>query len=129
MPIKDLENIKILVIDDDLDVGHYISDILAQEKIQSKVLTDSKTALEVIQSYKPSIVISDIKMPNLSGTEIAEKIRKNFPQIKIVLMSGHYAELFDDLVTKRSLADHVIYKPFLPSDIISTVQLFAESAA
>lgn len=52
---------------------------------------DGKEGLEFFKKYKPSIVITDIKMPNMTGIELARNIKKIAPQTKIILMSA-----FDD---------------------------------
>ena len=52
---------------------------------------DGKEGLEAFKLYKPSIVITDIKMPHMNGIELAKNIRKIAPQTKIIIMSA-----FDD---------------------------------
>ncbi|MEJ2628465.1 MAG: response regulator [bacterium] len=78
---------------------------------------NGKEALETWEEFRPDLVITDIRMPNMSGFELANKLRKKDPNQKIILMTG-YANEAEVLAQQE---DHGF--PFFtkPADLETTV--------
>ena len=51
--------------------------------------TDGEMALPLIQTIKPDVLITDIKMPFMDGLQLCKIIRERMPWIKIIILSGH----------------------------------------
>ena len=64
---------------------------------------DGQTALEEIESLKPDMVILDISMPSMTGVEITRRLRRYYPEIKIIILSRH-----DNLEYVEQLLKHGI---------------------
>ena len=81
---------KILLVDDESDITFIIKKYLETQKFTVDSFTDSVKALEHYrQNLKEySLVISDIRMPGMSGTVLAEEIKKIAPDVKVILMSA-----------------------------------------
>lgn len=87
-----MDKIKVLVVDDHPMVLEGMRAMLAQ--ISFAQLTglasnamDAMDAMEKLKQDIPHIVLTDINMPEISGIELTEKIRKEFPEVKVVAMS------------------------------------------
>lgn len=87
--MKDEDKIKVLVVDDHPMVLEGMRSMLAQISFANLigVASNAWEAIEKIKEQLPDIVLTDINMPDVSGIELAEKIRKEFPSVKIVAMS------------------------------------------
>lgn len=87
--MKDEDKIKVLVVDDHPMVLEGMRSMLAQISFAHLigVASNAWEAIEKIKEQLPDIVLTDINMPDVSGIELAEKIRKEFPSVKIVAMS------------------------------------------
>ena len=84
-----MDKIKILVVDDHPMVLEGMRSMLTQINFVeiSGTAGNAYEAIELIKTAPPNIVITDINMPEVSGIELALKIRKEFPQVKIIAMS------------------------------------------
>jgi len=85
------ENYKMILVDDEDDVrGRIISKI----KSESGFTVVGKAgngfdALELIEKYKPHVVLTDIKMPFIDGIQLARIIRRDYPTTKVAFISGY----------------------------------------
>jgi CheY-like chemotaxis protein len=79
----------ILVVDDDQQLREIITEVLNDEGYTVYEAFDGLRALEHLEIMAPDLVLSDIRMPRLSGLELAERIQKRRHPIPIVLMSAN----------------------------------------
>jgi len=80
---------KILVIDDERSIRNTLKEILEYEKYEVKLAEDGATGLEMIEQDKFDAILCDIKMPKIDGLEVLENINIKFPDIPVVMISGH----------------------------------------
>ena len=117
----------ILIIDDDGDFRNSLKYIF--EYLNYKVYA-ACNGEEGIQSYRritTDIVLTDIYMPEKDGLETILAIKKEFPEAKIIAMSGFYNDNVDFFQVARYLgAIDCIRKPFDPDDIIRVADLTLE---
>lgn len=81
----------IIVVDDEPKIRHGISKILSknQEYKVCGVFEDAKSALDYLELECADVIITDIRMPDISGLELIQKIRKNNSDIEIIILSGY----------------------------------------
>ncbi|MDR2962378.1 MAG: sigma-54 dependent transcriptional regulator [Bacteroidales bacterium] len=80
----------LLIVDDERAIRNTLKDILEVENYSVDTAEDGKQALEKIQNGKYDLVFSDIKMPNMDGTELLEAIvRERGNTLPVILISGH----------------------------------------
>lgn len=80
---------KILVIDDERSIRNTLKDILEFEKYTVSVAEDGMKALEMVKQEKFDLIFCDIKMPQIDGIEVLENLRESFPDVPVVMISGH----------------------------------------
>lgn len=86
--------IRVVLTDDHVFVRDGIKSLLENEaniKVVGEA-TDGLEALKVIEELKPDLLILDIRMPNLTGIEVVEKLRAQGNQVKIIMLSMHESE-------------------------------------
>jgi CheY-like chemotaxis protein len=83
----------ILIVDDVEPILFVFERYLRKEGYETLTATDGDEGLQKWESTKPDLVISDIRMPNMSGFDLADAIRKKNPKQKIILMSGFTDDL------------------------------------
>ncbi len=80
---------KILIIDDEKAIRRSIREILEFEKHQIEEAEDGQTGLNLALKNNYDVILSDIKMPKLDGTELLAKLVENQTASAIIMMSGH----------------------------------------
>lgn len=82
-------NEKILVIDDDESIRQSLSNFLRRSGFNVLLADNGKTGLEILNKHSPDLIISDIKMPELSGIDVLRKSKEIDPFIKVILITAH----------------------------------------
>lgn len=80
---------KILVIDDERSIRNSMKDILTFEKHEVLVAENGMEGLIAVKTGKPDLVFCDIKMPNMEGIEVLERIKEFSRDTPVVMISGH----------------------------------------
>ena len=80
---------KILVIDDERSIRNTLSDILSLEGHKVDVAEDGEQGFKKASESKFDAVFCDIKMPKMDGLEVLAKLHDSFPELPIVMISGH----------------------------------------
>jgi len=114
------DKIRILCVDD--EIFYLKSCERALRKISNAVTLTAgnpSEALSMIPEYRPQIVISDFQMPEMNGYDFLEKLRKEYPHIKNILMSGN-ALLIQKPISE--VADVLLEKPFENDDLVCVVE-------
>ncbi len=86
------ERVTILVVDDEPPIRVLISNILTLSGYHVRIFADGFSALSAIREEVPDILLSDLDMPGMSGFELLSIVRRRFPAIKAIAMSGRYPE-------------------------------------
>ncbi|MFW5819721.1 MAG: sigma-54-dependent transcriptional regulator [Bacteroidota bacterium] len=80
---------KILVIDDEKNIRNTLQEILEYEKFEVDLAASGPEGLERFQENKYDIVLCDIKMPEMDGIEVLEKIQSAGSDVQVIMISGH----------------------------------------
>lgn len=80
---------RILIIDDERSIRNSLRDILEYEKYKVDDAENGKQGLELFSHNVYDIVFSDIKMPQMDGIEVLQKIQELKPEVPVVMISGH----------------------------------------
>jgi CheY-like chemotaxis protein len=109
---------KVLVVDDDADVADIIGIMLTQ--LGCEVATDgaASAALKRLASgYIPDLIISDVRMPEKNGFELACDVALHYPAVPMILMTGYYNEM-----ESRPLRWRLLHKPIAKKDLAAVVR-------
>ena len=100
---------KILVVEDQGEMGLVLDMILNERKFQVDYVNNLLSAEEYLQKQEPSVIILDNKLPDGFGVDFISYIKKKYPFIKIIMISG-FASVRD--VALENGADMFFEKPF-----------------
>lgn len=110
---------KILLVEDDAGIILPLSLYIEKENHELLTCSDGADAVENFKNFKPELVILDINLPNKSGIDICEEIRKTH-QTPIIVLSARDSE--DDKITLFSLGvDDYVAKPFSPRELMARI--------
>ena len=111
----------ILVIDDDQQIRQAISLILSEEDCEVTCAFDGAEGERALRVNKVDIIITDIFMPNQDGLQTIINIRRDWPALKIIAMSGS-TDHHDYLRHAKLLgAHHILAKPFNAAQLVEGI--------
>jgi DNA-binding response OmpR family regulator len=112
----------VLVVDDESAIADTLTEILSRSGYAAMTAYDATEALESALVTPPEMLITDVILPGMSGIELAIKMRRIFPDCKILLFSGQAATV--DLLASANGAGHhfnLLSKPIHPKDLLMRV--------
>ena len=80
---------KILVIDDQKSIRNTLKDVLEYESHEVSLAENGPQGLELFESEKHEVVLCDIKMPDMDGIEVLNRIHLINPDVPVIMISGH----------------------------------------
>ena len=123
-------DVKILVVDDEADIRSLISGILEDEGYSVNSVANSSETYDYFEEAAPDLMILDIWLQNSDqdGTEILKTIRKKYPSLPIIMISGH-GSIETAVSSIKMGAYDFIEKPFKSDRLILMIQRALEAAA
>jgi two-component system response regulator PrrA len=102
---------RVLVVDDEPDTRALIWDILSEEGYDVHLCSGGEKALEYLERRPFDLILTDIKMPGMSGTQLLTRIRAKAPDTRVILMTA-YASIDSAVEALRGQAFDYLIKPF-----------------
>jgi DNA-binding response OmpR family regulator len=114
---------RILVIDDDEHIRETVRRVLESRGHTVELASDGSLGIAALAQQAPDLVITDVFMPRQDGAETLLELRKAFPKLKVIAMSGGSGSGLINLLEDMELlgADRSIPKPFTPKELIAAV--------
>ncbi len=107
----------ILIVDDNPNMSSLLVEMLEVFQYEALRATDGHDALKQIDGNKNvAMVITDMRMPKMSGLELLQAVKERKPELPVVLISGYSVEDSDSDLVKNK-ADGFLNKPFMMADI------------
>jgi two-component system, OmpR family, response regulator len=117
------EQTRIMIVDDDQAYTEVISVLLESEGYSCQAVSDSLTALEMLEQKNPDVLLIDWQMPTMSGVELMQRIRSHpeHRQIYIIMVSGKdTAE--EKVIGIDAGADDYLVKPFETQELLARIR-------
>ncbi len=114
---------RILIVDDDPSMCELVQRVLRDADFNVQSATSASVAIEMVKSQERfDLVVADVVMPELTGDELATKVRAIDPDLKILYLTGYIDQLFEK--KPRLWADEAfLEKPARPESLIEAVSL------
>jgi CheY-like chemotaxis protein len=105
----------ILVVDDEAEVREILAETLEDFGYAVVTAASGEEALPVLANDRSvGLVITDVRMPGMSGLELADQIRRQWPKVKVVLISGYFLP--------QKVPQRFLKKPFHMKELASIVR-------
>ncbi|KPK46069.1 MAG: response regulator [Nitrospira bacterium SM23_35] len=83
------KDIKVLVVDDEVAFANTLSQRLQMRELKVGTAYNGEEALSKLKDEEPDVMVLDLKMPGLHGMEVLREIRKAYPDIQVIILTGH----------------------------------------
>jgi CheY-like chemotaxis protein len=118
--------IRVVVVDDEELVRDTIALILKSRGCIVSTAEDGLAGLKLLRKRQPDVIISDLRMPRMSGLEFLSIVHRRYPHIATIAVTGGP---ISEMLTQAPLADVVIQKGhYRPDHLVETVKLLAEDS-
>jgi two-component system, OmpR family, response regulator CpxR len=91
---------KVLLVDDEREFVQTLSERLEMRDIGSVVAFDGESALELIKTDQPEVMLLDLQMPGIDGMEVLKRVKAENPEIEVIILTGHGTDQHRDLCLK-----------------------------
>ncbi len=123
------ENITAWIVDDDQSIRWVLQRALDKAGMQTQVFSDAGEMLKKFKHQKPSVIITDIRMPGMSGLELLEKIHQEQPNLPVIVITAH-SDLDTTVAAYQGGAFEYLPKPFDVHDVVEkTIRAGAQNDA
>jgi len=112
---------KVLVVDDEQGMREFLTMLLEKQGHRVITAAEGEQALQLVAEQTPDLVISDLRMPNVDGIGLLAGIRKQYPELPVILVTA-YASSDSTIQAMRLGADDYITKPFRIEEIRLVVE-------
>jgi len=119
---------RILLIDDDANIRGILAEMLTTAGYEVVEASNGKEGVKLYRDVPFDLVVTDLLMPEKDGLEVVMELRKDFPQVKIITLSGGGAYGNSSLETSKALgAARTLRKPFREDQLLEAVREVLES--
>jgi DNA-binding NtrC family response regulator len=114
-------NENILVVDDDAEVRKTLSSILSNEGYSVETVENGKQATKISEKSRFDLALIDIKLPDMDGTELLHRLKKNQPHMIKIIITG-FPTLENAMETVNEGADGYVLKPFDTEKLLEMIR-------
>ena len=84
-----MKDIKVLLVDDEQKFVEALSERLQMRDMENETVYDGEEALSFVDDKEPDVMVLDLKMPGIDGMEVLRRVKKKFPAIQVIILTGH----------------------------------------
>ena len=84
-----MKEMKVLLVDDEQKFVQALSERLQMRDLENETVYDGEQALSFVDDKEPDVMVLDLKMPGIDGMEVLRRVKKKFPAIRVIILTGH----------------------------------------
>lgn len=109
-----------LVVEDAADIRAFVAALLEREGFTVEECDDGAECVEMVRAIGPDLVVLDLELPSLDGTEVCRRVRA-FSDAYLLVLTGRDGEV-DKVVTFAAGADDYVTKPFSSAELVARIR-------
>jgi len=121
------ENIRVLLVDDEREFVESTARALGRRGFETQTAGDGREALRLLEMVAFDVVLLDVKMPGVDGTEVFYEVKRRWPRTAIVMLTGHSTNQHSFELTRDGAAGYLA-KPSNIEEIVATLSKAVEEA-
>jgi DNA-binding response OmpR family regulator len=116
---------KLLIVDDEVEICDFLRSFFEERNYDVKAVSSGEEALKVVDEFKPHVILLDIKMGSMDGTQVLQKVKAKHPRIKVIMVTAlETRDKIEECI--RLGADNYITKPlsleYLENDVREKIE-------
>lgn len=113
--------LKVLLVDDEEDYVRTMAERMEMREVGSDVALNGEAAFTALEEDIPDVMVLDLKMPGMGGMEVLERVRKEYPDIQVIILTGHGSDA-EEVEARRLGAFDYLQKPVDINDLMESVR-------
>jgi DNA-binding response OmpR family regulator len=102
-----MKNMKLLLVDDEEEFVKALAERLKMRDLRSDTVFDGEEALSFVEDQEPDVMVLDLKMPGINGMEVLRQVRKVYPNIQVIILTGHGTEKHEEEAKRLGAFDYL----------------------
>lgn len=112
---------KVLVADDEMLMRNFVVETLKRKGIEALAVESGEKAVKLIQEQSFDLVITDLKMPGMTGIDVLKKIKELSPHTLVIIVTA-FGTIENAVESMKAGAFHYLIKPFSPESLIANIE-------
>ena len=102
-----MKNMKVLLVDDEEEFVKALAERLKMRDLRSDTVLDGEEALSFVEDQEPDVMVLDLKMPGIDGMEVLRQVRRAYPNIQVIILTGHGTEKHEEEAKRLGAFDYL----------------------
>jgi len=102
-----VKKLKLLLVDDEHEFVETLADRLKLRDLDAVIAHDGEEALSVVEQEEPDVIVLDPKMPGIDGIEVLRRVRKAYPNVQVIILTGHGSKKDEDAARSLGAFDYL----------------------
>ncbi len=116
-----MKKFKLLLVDDEEEFVRALAERLRMRDLESDTVFDGDQALSFVDEKEPDVMVLDLKMPGIDGIEVLRRVRKTYPNLQVIILTGHGTEKDEERARRLGAFDYM-QKPVDIDDLVGRVR-------
>ena len=102
-----MKALRVLLVDDEEDFVETLADRLKMRDLDATTAHNGEQALSVVKEGEPDVIVLDLKMPGMDGIEVLRRVRKAYPSVEVIILTGHGSEKDEEVARSLGAFDYM----------------------
>jgi DNA-binding NtrC family response regulator len=111
----------VLLVDDEREFVSTLAERLQMRGFDLEVAFSGEQALEMLENRIPEVMVLDLRMPGIDGLEVLRLVKRKYPRIQVIILTGHGSERDEEAARRLGAFDH-LQKPVDISDLVLVME-------
>ena len=98
---------KVLLVDDEQKFVEALSERLQMRDLENETAYDGEEAMSFVNDKEPDVMVLDLKMPGIDGMEVLRRVKKKFPAIRVIILTGHGTDRDEEESRRIGIFDYL----------------------
>ena len=117
----------IWIADDDRSIRWVLGKALEREGVEYRLFEDASLVLAALNEERPSVLVTDIRMPGMTGTDLLRRVKEKYPELPVIIMTA-FGDLESAVTAFEGGAYEYLAKPFDITAAVSLIKRAGEEA-
>ena len=118
---EEVPGLKVLLVDDEEDYVRTMAERMEMRDVGSDVALTGEEALAMVEGEIPDVMVLDLKMPGMGGLEVLAEVKKSFPDLEVIILTGHGSDR-EEAEARRLGAFEYLQKPVDIAELMKVVR-------